>query len=437
MYWKRDSCRPKRFFWMLSLVVSITGLKAQEPTLPSPLTLQGAVRITLERNPTLKAARNTTEVAEATRLDASKRLNPAVTLESEGWRAFSTDQGPFFQNQELTARFDYEIETAGKRGFRTRAADLGVQAAQASYEDQRRRMTLEVQRVYSRAVLAQANLQVAENILTEIDRVIGLNQIRYRNGEISGGELRRSEVERLRFQDDVFASQLELRNAKSEMLALLYFPDRLGEDFQLAGSLALDSLQEAGIPAVSATSPLEQLQARALQRRPDLAAASFEEQRADTETLHQRAIRSPNITVGGGYKRDGPFNALVLGATVPLRIFNRNEGGIGRAAAELARAQNEKELTRTALLLEVQKAYNAVQINQQRVRYIQGEYLQKSEQSREIVTASYRLGEANLMDLLDAERTYRETRRIHNQALYEYRISLYELGAVVGEEFPL
>jgi cobalt-zinc-cadmium efflux system outer membrane protein len=179
------------------------------------------------------------------------------------------------------------------------------------------------------------------------------------------------------------------------------------------------------------------LQAQSLQRRPDLAAALFEQQRADTETLLQRAIRSPNITVGGGYRRDGPFNALVLGVTVPLRIFNRNEGGIARAEAELTQAQNEEKLTRTALLLEVQKAYNAVQTNQERVRYIQDEYLQKSEQSREIVTASYSLGEANLIDLLDAERTYRETRRIHNQALYEYRISLYELAAVVGEEFPL
>ena len=421
--------------FMLFSVACASRAVAQE-AIPSPLDLRDAVRIALEKNPAVKAAQNTTEIAEAERLDASKRLNPALTVGSEGWRTFSADQGPFFKNQELIGRFDYEIETGGKRELRTRVADLGMRTAQASYEDRKRRLILEVQRVYSRAVLAQANLQVAQNILGEIDRIIQLNQIRFSRGEIAGGELRRSEVERLRFQDDVFAAQLELRNAKSELLALLYFPDRLGQDFELAGALAVDSAQAGGISLISAMSSLEQLQAQALQRRPDLAAARFEEQRADTETLHQRAIRSPNITVGGGYKRDGPFNALVIGATVPLKIFNRNEGGISRAEAELARARNEAELSRTALLLEVQKSYNAVQINQQRVRYIQGEYLQKSEQSREIVTASYRLGEANLIDLLDAERTYRETRRIHNQALYDYRISLYELAAVVGEEFP-
>lgn len=414
----------------------LSGLEAQEAIVPSPLSLPDAVRLSIERNPALKAQQNSVDIATAERLDASKRLNPALTVGSEGWRTFSTDQGPFFRTQELTGRFDYEIETASKRQLRTRIADLSVQTAQASYEDRKRRLILEVQRVYSRVVLAQANLQVAQNILGEIDRIIQLNQMRASRGEISGGELRRSEVERLRFQDDVFAVQLELRNAKSELLALLYFPERLGQNFELTEALAVDAEQGVATSLVSATASVEQLQAQALQRRPDLAAARLEEQRADTETLHQRAIRSPNITVGGGYKRDGPFNALVIGATVPLKIFNRNEGGISRAEAESAQARNEAEISRTALLLEVQKSYNAVQINQQRVRYIQGEYLQKSEQSREIVTASYRLGEANLIDLLDAERTYRETRRIHNQALYDYRISLYELAAVVGEEFP-
>ena len=65
------------------------------------------------------------------------------------------------------------------------------------------------------------------------------------------------------------------------------------------------------------------------------------------------------------------------------------------------------------------------------------DYLEKSEQSRQIITVSYRMGEANLIDLLDAERAYRETRRIYNQALYNYRISLCELAAAVGEGFPL
>ncbi len=424
----------------LSSILYLSSLPAplsgENPALPSPLSLRDAVRIALERNPAVGAAQNTIEMAEALQLDAAKRLNPAFSFASENWRAFSSNQGAFFQTQEITARFDYEIETAGKRRHRTRAASLAVETAQAFHEDRRRVLTLEVERAYFRAVQAKANLEVAQIILEEIDRIIALNQVRYTSGEISGGELKRSELERLRFLDDVFASQLERRNAKSDLLALLYFPD-LGQDFQLADTLPVDLEQPASFPGIFYPFSLKELQEKALRQRPDLAAALHEEQRADTETLRQRAIRSPNVTVGGGYKRDGPFNALAFGVTVPLKIFNRNEGGLARAQAELSRARNRAALTRTALLLDVQKAFYAVEVNQERVRYIEQEYLDKSEQSREIILASYRLGEANLIDLLDAQRAFRETRRIYNQALFEYRISLYELGAAAGEKFPL
>ncbi|MBI3933093.1 MAG: TolC family protein [Acidobacteria bacterium] len=424
-----------RLLFLAVLIVFPAPSSGQELDLPSPLSLKAAIRIALGKNPAVKAAQNGVEISQALQLDASKRLNPAFTLNTEGWRAFSPDQGPFFRTAETFALFSYEIETAGKRSLRTRAADLGVETAQAGLEDQRRLLTLQVERAYFRAVLASANLEVAQSVLGEIDRVIGLNQVRYTRGEISGGELKRSEVERLRFLDDVFAAQLELRNAKSELLALFASPD-LSRDFQLGETLPVNLSQPLGFPEVSSVSSLVKLQETALRQRPDLREALREEQRADTETLHQRAIRSPNVTVQGGYKRTEGFHALALGVTVPLKVFNRNEGGIAQAEAELARARNQAELTRTALLLEIQKAYNAIQVNRERVRYLEEEYLRKSDQSREIVTASYRLGEANLIDFLDAERAYRETRRIYNQALYEYRISLYELAAAVGEGFP-
>ena len=427
-----------RPYWALFLFVCVFSsgqVQGQDP-LPSPLLLRDAVRIAIEKNPSVKMVENEVQIQQASLLDASKRLNPAFTLNAEGWRPFSSDQGPFFQNTETTGVFSYEIETAGRRSLRTRAADLEVQAAQSALEDQKRRLILEVQGAYFRAVAADANLQVAQNIMGEIDKIIQLNQARYTTGEISGGELKRSEVERLRFLDDVFGSQLALRNAKSELLALLNFPD-LGKDFALSDSLPVDFSRPVGIPDAASLASIEVLQAKALQQRPDLAQALREEQRADTETRHQRAIRSPNITVEGGYKRAEGFNTLALGVTVPLRMFNSNEGGIARSEAELARARNQTALARTALLLDIQKAYNAVKVNEERVQYMEQQYLKKSEESHKIVTASYQLGEANLIDLLDAERGYRETQRMYNQALYEYRISLYELAAAVGEEFPL
>ena len=180
--------------------------------------------------------------------------------------------------------------------------------------------------------------------------------------------------------------------------------------------------------------PYPELERRAFSKRPDLMASVFEQKRADTETLHQRSLRSPNITVTGGYKRNLLDNTVVFGVALPLKLFNKNEGGIARAAAQKARADNLAAHTRSQILLDVQKAYNGAEINRQRVEYIEKESIQKADESRQIVLTAYRLGEIDLIHLLDAERAYRETRKIYNEALYEYRMSLYELGSAIGLE---
>jgi outer membrane protein, heavy metal efflux system len=401
--------------------------------IPEELDLKKAVEIALANNPQLKAARNEIQITEADRTDASKRLNPAFSAYFEDYRLFQSEMGPFFQTQEITVRLDQEIETGGKRKLRTQAADLRSQAQKAHADNVVRALVLDVRRAYFQAVLAQTNLESAETILQEIDRVIELNRTRFENGDISGAELKRVEVERLKFVEDVFASKLALANAKSTLLSLFGLP-QAEASFKISGVLIVDhegSVLAEGIPQPS---PYPELQRRALAKRPDLMASMFEQKRADTETLHQRALRSPNITVTGGYKRNLLDNSVVFGVALPLKVFNRNEGGIARAAAEKARADNLAAHTRSQILLDLQKAYNSAEINRQRVEYIEKESIQKADESRQIVLTAYRLGEIDLIHLLDAERAYRETRKTYNQALYEYRMSLYELGSAIGLE---
>jgi cobalt-zinc-cadmium efflux system outer membrane protein len=401
--------------------------------IPEQLDLKKALEIAVANNSQLKAAQNEIEIMEADKVEASKRLNPAFSTYFEDYRLFHSDMGPFFQTQEITVRLDQEIETRGRRKLRTQAAELRSQAQKAQTDNVVRALVLDVRRAYFQAVLAQSNLESAQTILQEIDRVIELNRTRFEQGDISGAELKRVEVERLRFVEDVFASKLALANAKS-MLLLLFGLPQANPSFKLSGPLAVD--RRASIPAEGIPQPLpySDLESRALAKRPDLMAAVFEQKRADTETLHQQKLRSPNITITGGYKRNLLDNTVVFGIALPLKVFNKNEGGIAKAAAEKARADNLATHTRSQILLDVQKAYNSAEINRQRVEYIEKESIQKAEESRQIVLTAYRLGEIDLIHLLDAERAFRETRKTYNQALYEYRMSLYELGSAIGLE---
>lgn len=306
-----------------------------------------------------------------------------------------------------------------------------IEIERLRYQNIERQLILRVRRAYFEVVVAQANLELAEQILHDIDQVIQLDRVRFREGEISGGELKRIEVERLRFLDDVFAARLALRNAKSTLLALMGLDD-LDVDFRAVEPLLLDESQPRQRMGIPPPLPLKELERLALSQRPDMAAVRHTRRRADTELLRQRALRTSNIIVGGGYRRDFGINSVVFGVTIPLKIFNRNQGGIARALAERQRAEHQAEAIERLIRLEVRKAYNAVEINRQHVEYIRREYLQKSEQSRNIVLASYRFGEANLIDLLDAERAYAAIRQVYNQALFDYRMSLYELGAAIG-----
>ena len=192
---------------------------------PDKLTLADAVRIATERHPSVAAARNDVEMAEADRVTASRRLNPALTLSSDGYPLFESPRPPFVNGQEFVARFDQEIETAGRRDLRTKAADAGVDAADLRVKDRVRQVRFEVRRAYFQMVLAKADIEVANGALAEIDRVIDLNRARAKQGEISGAELRRLQVERLRFVDDVFAADLTLRNARAVLLTWMNVPD--------------------------------------------------------------------------------------------------------------------------------------------------------------------------------------------------------------------
>jgi cobalt-zinc-cadmium efflux system outer membrane protein len=403
--------------------------------IPEDLELKRALEIAVAHNPELQAVQSEIDLAQAERLEASKRPNPAFSLNFEDYRLFSAEPGPFFQTQEITARVDQELETRGKRRLRTEAANLALQGQKARYDNALRQLGLEVRRAYFQGVLAQSNLAVSETILGEIDRIVELNRTRLEQGDISGVELRRVEVERLRFMDDVFAARLALANAKLTLLTIMGVP-QASPSFSFSEGLSADPdglAAEEGVPRLL---PLPDLERQALAQRPDLLASCFEERRADTETALQRAIRSPNVTVGAGYKRNLDENSVVLGVTVPLQVFNRNEGGIARARAEKDRAERLSAQTRNQVLLEIRKAYNAVQINRERVAYIEAEALKKASEAHQIVLAAYRLGGLDLINLLDTQRARRETQKVYQQALYDYRLSLYELGSAVGLEAP-
>jgi cobalt-zinc-cadmium efflux system outer membrane protein len=293
-----------------------------------------------------------------------------------------------------------------------------VQASVAEGADVARRLRLDVQRAYLQIVLAQAEAAAASETLDGVDRMLAINRTRYEQGELSGVELRRLQVERHRFADDALVADLTLRNARSRLLALL-------------NVRPLDQPFEVVDPPVDAPAAATGV-AGEVSGRADIRALRLAEQRAEADAKLQHALRIPPFSFGGGYQRDFGANAIVLRATIPLALANRNEAGQARAAADRTLAASRTSIASAAAELEVQLARNAVESSRTRLAAVTSEYVRNAREALQIVLAAYRAGAATLIDYLDAQRALRDAQRAEHRARYDYRLSLFELESAVG-----
>ena len=406
------------------------SLYGQEPmpsaATPTRLSLEMATEILMARNPTLLRERQNIAVARGGLVSARKLPNPEFQLSSESYPLFESNPGPFINNSETILEFSQTIETAGKRGKRTAVARQDVQVSQSSLEDVIRQLKLELKSRYFAVSLAKAQYDLAQQILSEYDKVIKVNEARYKQGEVSGFEFSRLQTERLRFFNDVVEADLQLKNSKVALLELL------GGDPAIADFDVTETLNSARPLSL----PLPDLEQQALQARADLIAQRQRVERGSREVRLQKSEAVPNITPSFGYKRTFNQNTVAFGVNLPLPLFNRNQGGIAQANAQLEQQRYEQTRVELEVRRDVQQAFNSVQAQNQRVEALQKTYVPSAQRARDIAESSYRLGALELIGFLDVQRAYREALRTYNQALFDQRAAVAQLEAAIGKDLP-
>jgi cobalt-zinc-cadmium efflux system outer membrane protein len=412
------------YLHLLVLLLPVSSL-AQDTAVPDRLTLADAIRIARENNPSLAVARQEAALAAADVLAARQRPNPLFEFESAGYNP-SRSAG-FLDGQEMRLLFSQEVEVGGRRGARTRAATSGRAAAEARLADASRRLRHDVGRAYFALAGARADAVAAGAALEEIDRLIQVNRAKYEQGEISGGELRRLEVERMRFEEDARSAELLIRHATSQLRAMLG-SSRLDLPVEPVEGL---EVREPGPPSAG------DLRSLALSSRPDVTALRRLQEQSRADAQLQQALRLPSPSLFGGYWRDFGENGLVFGVSVPVPLFDRNAAGIARADTSARLADAQLREAETAVAVEVQQAADTVELSRRRVTSLEREYLGRAREARDAAAAAYQAGEAELIDYLDAQRAFRDVQRAHTRALLDLRLSLFELenaiGAGIGE----
>ena len=411
---------------LLSLIVSTVWLPAQtnSATVPAQLSFQSAMNILLKQSPILLREQQNVVASRADVQQARLLPNPEFGANAANFPTFRAGPGISANTQELFAQIAQPIEIGGKRGKRTRVADQGLAVTQSELQNVVRQVKLDFKERYFAVVLAKAQEQLSRENLDQFDGIVRLNEARFRQGEISGLELTRIRTERFRFLSDVLEAQLQVRNSKTALLELLGFSD-LAPNFDVTESLASS-------PQIQPS--LAQLEEMALAARPDVIAAHQALERNRLELKYQKSLAIPNIAPLLGYSRISGVSGATFGVSLPLPFFNRNQGGTARATAQIE--QQRRELNRVSLTVrrDVREAFQTLEVQKERVRLLESEYVPSARQVRDTAQQSYRLGALDLIGLLDAERVYRDTVRGYNQALFDYRAAIFLLEAAVGRE---
>jgi len=257
--------------------------------------------------------------------------------------------------------------------------------------------------------------------LKTLDELERIQRFRAEKGDISELELLRIQVQRFAFERDAADARHAVSAAKIA-LRTVAGPDRIAEDFDVVGDLAYRDVSYRP----------SDLYRRVMQNRPDIRAAEAAREKARADVNLARANAWWDITPQIEYQRIGPDNTLGFGISVPLRIFDRNQGEIARTRADASRADATRQAVAIQALSEVDTALSSLRTEADKVKALRDTYLPKARQARDTVEFAYRRGGVNLLDFLDAQRTYRETSIEYLRALGNYQAAVYQLEAAVG-----
>jgi cobalt-zinc-cadmium efflux system outer membrane protein len=177
---------------------------------------------------------------------------------------------------------------------------------------------------------------------------------------------------------------------------------------------------------------LEDLQAKALQDRPDYRAAELGTTAAQSQISLAKANAKVDVTASADYSHTADQNSASFFVSFPLAVFNRNQGEIARTQYALTQAQETQASTSDIVLSDVNDAYEAIRSNDEVVQLYTSGYLQQAQDSRDISEYAYKRGAASLLDFLDAERSYRAIQLAYRQALSSYMTALEQLKEAVG-----
>jgi cobalt-zinc-cadmium efflux system outer membrane protein len=388
------------------------------------ISLDDAIQLALQHNHSLLAARTQIDQNKAEEVTANLRPDPVLLGDAQFLPIFqpSNFSADYLDN---IAQFDvglsYLFERGQKRQHRLQAAKDVTAISRSTVTDNERTLTFSVASQFINVELAESTLALANQDLKSFQQTVDISQVRYKAGDIGLDDLLKIKLQFLQFQTDVSQAQLARAQGLSDLRQLLGY-ESVSQNYDIAGSFEYQPVH----------SSVDDLEAKALDDRPDLQAAKLGITAAQSQHALQQAIGKRDVTGQINYTHIGYLNDVSIFGGIQLPIFDRNQGEIARTRIAITQAQEQEMYTDGQVLTDVRDAYEGLQANDQIVTLYRSGYLDEAQQSRDISEYAYRHGAASLLDFLDAERSYRDTQLGYRQALASYLLALEQLREAVG-----
>ena len=440
-----------------ALPVSLARADAPAPSTPGPapqvMTLDDAIHLAFERNRDVIAAKIGISAAEVEKMAAQVLPNPVfnytlanlpvgnptiICANDIHGMTIDCKQESFFGGSIHSFGLSWELDVWGKRHLRTEAAEAGIEVARAQLKDALRAVANAVTNAY-------VNLQHAEDALTltnEVSRQYGetvrASRDRFTHGDAAGTDFQKIELEMIKYEAAQLAAQQERaldERVLKELLALS--PEMV--DIQVFH----------GAPTTASPPPLKSLVDEAMRDRPDLQAALVAEEQAQRQLAfaHRVAVPNPDAQLGythstHTYAGDNP-NTFSAGVSIALPFFDRNQGDVGRARIAIRNAENAIEKMKLTVAHDVAEASirtestrRILESYEKRSTDVYGKETNRLERATQLLTAAtaaYKIGATSILDLLEAQRTYNQTRSDYIEALAAYRQALAMLANSLGK----
>jgi cobalt-zinc-cadmium efflux system outer membrane protein len=376
-------------------------------------------------NPSLRADAIGIDESKANETTAYLRPNPNLSLLADQIDPFPG--GPShgaFAYWLPSATVTYLHERQHKRELRLDSAKEATGIAVSNHADLERNLIFNLRSAFVQTLQQKAVRDLAKENLDYYDHLLGVNRDRFQAGAIAQVDLDRLELQRVQYESDLQTAEVNLRTAKIQMLMLLNDQTPV-DQFDVTGPFEF-STQVA---------PLDEVRQAALDTRPDLKAALQSVDKAKTDHKLAVSMGSTDPTFGVDAGRNPPIDQYVgFSVSIPLRIFDRNQGEKLRTQLDIDRNQRLEEAARAQVFNDVDSAYATLNSTIVLLQPYKDHYLAQASRVRDTISFSYEHGAASLLDFLNAQADYRAVQVSYLNLVGSYLDAASQLNLAVGRE---